>query len=185
MLRPTKSQIEAEIIDCAAGLFAKHGFSHTSVQQIADTVGYSKTGLLHHFPSKQAIYDAVVKALREHAREVRDNVKSLPVGRARDLAVVEEAVDFSFRQPGVSALSNRIALDPNPEDAEMNEIGFMMYEALGIDMGNLDMERLIRVTSAFSGLGVCAGLATRTKLTQEWRGLIVTAAMDALGHSAT
>ncbi len=182
MLRPTKAEIEAYIIDCAAGLFARHGFAHTSIQQIADAVSYSKTGLLHHFPSKQLVYDAVIGALREHVKEVRDSVTEFPVGFERDRAVVEASVDFTFARPGISALSNRMALDPDPEDQAMREIGFVMYEALGIDVNNLDMDRLIRVTSAFSGLGVTASLAVGSKLTKEWRPLIIAAALDALGH---
>jgi hypothetical protein len=38
MPRPTKSEIDAEIIDRAAGLFARYGFENTSLQQIADAV---------------------------------------------------------------------------------------------------------------------------------------------------
>lgn len=182
MLRPTKSEIEAEIIDQAAGLFARHGFAHASLQQIADAVGYSKAGLLHHFPSKQAVYDAVIRTLREHVEAVRDSVAALPVGRERDRAVVEAAVTFAFERPGISALGDRIALDPDPNDEVMNEIGFILYEAIGIDLGDLQMDRLIRITGAFSGLGITCGIAVRSKLTAEWRELIITTAMDALGH---
>jgi AcrR family transcriptional regulator len=183
MLRPTKAEIEAYIVDCAAGLFARHGFAHTSIQQIADAVRYSKTGLLHHFSSKQMIYDAVVGALRDHVHEVRDAASQFPVGIERDRAVVEASVDFTFARPGISAMSNRMALEPDPEDQAMKEIGFVMYETIGIDLTNLDMDRLVRVTSAFSGLGVTASLAVSSKLTNEWRPLIISAAMNALGHN--
>ncbi|WP_457588815.1 TetR/AcrR family transcriptional regulator [Ensifer canadensis] len=182
MLRPTKSEIEAEIIDRASGLFAQHGFAHASLQQIADAVGYSKAGLLHHFPSKQAVYDAAIRGLRAHAEAMRDGVKDIPPGRERDKAVIEASVSFAFQRPGIAALGNRIALDPDPDDKEMNEIGFIMYQALGIDLARLDMERLIRVTSAFSGLGITAALAVRSKLSEEWKDLIIAAAMDGLGH---
>jgi AcrR family transcriptional regulator len=182
MLRPTKSEIEAGIIDRAAALFAQHGFAHASLSQIADAVGYSKAGLLHHFPSKQAIYDAGIRTLREHAEEMLESVKGLPVGRERDLAVVQASVTFAFEQPGISALGNRIALDPDPNDQEMNEIGFIMYEAIGIDLQKLELDRIIRVTCAFSGLGITANLAVRTKQTKEWRASMVAATMNALGH---
>lgn len=185
MLRPTKAEIDAEIIDRAAALFAQHGFAHASLQQIADAVGYSKAGLLHHFPSKQAVYDAVIKTLHEHVEAMLEDVRAIDVGIERDRAVVEAAVTFAFERPGISALGDRIAFNPDPDDQAMNEIGFMMYEALGIDLGSLDMERLIRVTSAFSGLGITAGVAVRSKLTKEWRDLIIAAAMDTLGHGKT
>lgn len=65
-MRRTQQEIDTEIVDTAAGLFAVHGFERTSVQQVADAVGYSKTGLLHRFPSKHALLDAV-EALIERA----------------------------------------------------------------------------------------------------------------------
>lgn len=40
--RPTSREIDDQILDSAAGIFAVHGFAHASVQQIADAVGYSK-----------------------------------------------------------------------------------------------------------------------------------------------
>ncbi len=182
MLRPTKAEIDAGIVDRAAALFAQHGFAHASLQQIADAVGYSKAGLLHHFPSKQAVYDAVINALREHVEAMLEAVRAIPVGIERDRAVVSAAVDLAFERPGISAFGDRIALNPDPDDDVLNEIGFLMYEALGIDLASLEMERLVRITSAFSGLGITAGIAVRSKLTKEWRGPIIAAAMDALGH---
>jgi len=182
MLRHTKTQIDAGIVDRAAALFARHDFAHTSLQQIADAVGYSKAGLLHHFPSKQAIYDAVIAALRTHAEELLEGVKALPAGIERDRAVIEASIDFAFERPGISAFGNRIAISPDPANETLNAIGFLMYEALSIDLQNLQMERLVRVTSAFAGLGITAGIAEQSKLSKEWRGLIIDAAMDALGH---
>ncbi|MBD9626344.1 TetR/AcrR family transcriptional regulator [Ensifer sp. ENS06] len=182
MPRPTRSEINAEIIDRAAGLFAKHGFEHTSIQQIADAVRYSKAGLLHHYPSKKAIYDAVIKALGEHTRAILANVDHLAVGVERDRAVVEASVDFAFDCPGVSALSNRIAATEHTVDPELGEIGLIFYAALGIDLAKLELDRIIRVTTAFSGLSVTAVQAVQTGQAREWRGYIIDAAMDALGH---
>lgn len=39
-----------------------HGYARTSVQQLADAVGYSKAGLLHRFGSKQALQAGAVAA---------------------------------------------------------------------------------------------------------------------------
>ncbi len=44
-MRQSAAEIDHAILDVAAGIFAVHGFAHTSVQQIADAVGYSKPGL--------------------------------------------------------------------------------------------------------------------------------------------
>ena len=109
MPKPTKSEIAAEILDRAAALFARHGFAHTSLQQIADAVNYSKAGLLHHYPSKQAIYDAVLRTGTDHMQSLLENVQHIPVGVERDRAVVEASVDFTYDWPGLSSLANRLA----------------------------------------------------------------------------
>ena len=99
MPKPTKSEIDAEILDRAAGLFARHGFAHTSLQQIADAVNYSKAGLLHHYPSKQAIYEAALKTGSDHMQALLESVQDIPVGIERDRAVVEASVDFTSTGP--------------------------------------------------------------------------------------
>src|SRR5471032_3025289 len=94
MPRLTKTEIDAEIIDRAAGLFAKDGFEHTSLQQIADAVKYSKADLLHHYPSKKSIYDQVLITCLDQMRALLAKVDGIPVGRERDLAVVETSVQL-------------------------------------------------------------------------------------------
>lgn len=182
MPKPTKAEIAADIIEHAAGLFARHGFDHTSLQQIADAVNYSKAGVLNHYPSKQAIYDAVIKTVRDHMLELRDRVAAIPVGVRRDRALVEAEVQFTYDWPGIAAFSNRLAYSEPDTDPELVEIGLILYQALGIDVQNTSLERLARVTSAFSGLSVTALTATRADQKSLWYELIVSIAMDALGH---
>ena len=73
---PFRQQVDAGILDRAAGLFAQRGFAKTSLQDVADAVGLSKAGLLHHFPSKDALREGVLShaaALgRSSARGDRD-----------------------------------------------------------------------------------------------------------------
>ena len=185
MPKPTKSEIDAEILDRAAGLFARHGFAHTSLQQIADAVNYSKAGLLHHYPSKQAIYEAALKTGSDHMQVLLESVADIPVGIERDRAVVEASVDFTYDWPGLSALANRLADQGADVEPELVKTGLTLYAALGIDMANLELERVVRVTSAFCGLGISALTAARLDVKREWRGHIVAAAMDALGHPAS
>ena len=87
MPRPTKQQIEDEILETAAALFARHGFKETSIQRVADAVGYSKTGLLHRYPSKEALQEAVVDRALAEMRAVEAEAEGLPVGPGPRVAV--------------------------------------------------------------------------------------------------
>ncbi|MGY2157078.1 TetR/AcrR family transcriptional regulator [Pseudomonas tolaasii] len=182
MPRMTKSELNAEIIDRAAGLFAKHGFAHTSLQQIADAVNYSKAGLLHHFPSKQALFDAALRTGLEHMQALVERVESLAPGVERERAVIENLVDFTFAWPGVSAFANRLVEGEQSEVPELMQMALLIYVALGIDPATASQERLVRVTSSLTGLGATALVAVRSGFHREWRPLIILAAMDTLGH---
>ncbi len=48
------------ILEAAAYLFAEHGFSRTRVDQISERAGVSKGLVYVHFPSKEALFEAVL-----------------------------------------------------------------------------------------------------------------------------
>ena len=53
----------ATILDAALEVFSAHGFRGATLDQIAVTAGLSKPNLLYYFPSKDAIYTAVLSQL--------------------------------------------------------------------------------------------------------------------------
>ncbi len=66
MARPRKDEARdtrQQTLDVALDLFAQSGFSGTSMRQIARAVGVRESALYHHFPSKLAILDALMKQL--------------------------------------------------------------------------------------------------------------------------
>jgi AcrR family transcriptional regulator len=48
------------ILDTALELFSEHGFDGTTLQQIADRLGFTKAALYYHFRSKDALLQATV-----------------------------------------------------------------------------------------------------------------------------
>ncbi|MEV6342561.1 helix-turn-helix domain-containing protein [Actinoplanes sp. NPDC051851] len=182
MPRPTRQQIDDEILDAAATLFARHGFKETSVQRIADAVGYSKTGLLHRFPTKEALQSAVIDRCVTGLREVAALVEGQPVGPARDRTVISGLARMAIGQPGVVALLLASLLsEPESEiGSAFHVIGEAVGEAFG-DGFQCEGARTVRITGALGALAV-ASVALRDHLTPDAVGALVDVSYDALGH---
>jgi AcrR family transcriptional regulator len=53
-------------LDAARQLFADRGFEGTAIQDVASAVGVTKQAVLHHFPSKAELREAVLAELLGH-----------------------------------------------------------------------------------------------------------------------
>jgi AcrR family transcriptional regulator len=59
MGRPPKTTI-GEIVDAAIELFGSRGFKGTTIAAIAERVGLTDAGVLHHFPTKASLIEAAL-----------------------------------------------------------------------------------------------------------------------------
>ncbi len=82
------SRRRREILDAAFEVFAARGYQGGSLQEVADRIGLSQTGILHYFPSKRDLLIAVL-AKRDRMAEVDSSAAGAP----RDLVgeVLEQA----------------------------------------------------------------------------------------------
>ena len=62
-------QTRAAILDAAAEAFAGEGFTATSITQIAAAARVTKGAVYHHFPDKQALFEAVLHKYNEAAQQ--------------------------------------------------------------------------------------------------------------------
>lgn len=179
-----RQQADEHIVDRAAALFARHGFAQTSVQSVADAVGLSKAGLLHHFPSKQALWDAVLLQAGGLGQSACDAVTGLPVGRERDLRAVEVLVDIALAHPGLVALLLAPATrGEQAEDSDLERGSDAALRAFGVDPLTAEPERLVRVLGALAALAVLSLAAHQGGHGAAWRGHVVATSSDALGHA--
>lgn len=182
MLRPTQKDIDDGIVDAAARLFALHGYDQTSLQRIADEVGYSKTGLLHRFPSKDALKVAVRRTTEAYIAEVRSVARAAGSGESRERAAVETMTDIALRRPGaLDLLLNAGLREPTPETAWIQEIAaVILCEIFGVTE-NTEVARQVRVVGALGALGVATS-ALRDQPGDEVRAAVVATVCAALGH---
>ena len=62
-------QTRAAILDAAATAFADDGFTATSITRIAAATRVTKGAVYHHFPDKQALFEAVLRKYNETAQQ--------------------------------------------------------------------------------------------------------------------
>jgi TetR/AcrR family transcriptional regulator, cholesterol catabolism regulator len=93
------------ILSTAAEMFARKGLRATTVRAIADAVGMLSGSLYHHFPSKDAILDAVLTryldAIRSRYAAVLASGKS-PAECLHDLVVT--SLEMAEEQPHATAI---------------------------------------------------------------------------------
>ena len=182
MTRAFRQQVDEGILDRAAALFARRGFGQTSVQAIANAVGLSKAGLLHHYPSKDALREAVLDHCRTLGQRAFDHVWDLPLGAARDRRALEILGDIALGHPGLVALLLTPATQVEVTDPELAASGALALAAFGVDPETADSERLIRVVGALAALAVLALSAHEAGQTAAWRSSVIATSFDALGH---
>ncbi|TFV57264.1 TetR/AcrR family transcriptional regulator [Geodermatophilus sp. DF01-2] len=184
MARPFRQQIDEGILDRAAALFARRGFAKTSVQDVADAVGLSKAGLLHHFPSKDALHQAVLAQAAALAQRVLDQVQDMPLGIARDRRALEVLVDVALAHPGLVALLLAPLMQggADPGTPELEATGAAAMQAFGVEPQGDDVQRRVRVAGALAALAVLTLAAHSEDQTTAWRPYVVATCFDALGH---
>jgi AcrR family transcriptional regulator len=115
MTRPLRRRAQpgerrAEILTAARDVFAERGYRGASLAAVAERVGLTQQGVLHYFPSKDAL---LIEVLRQ-----RDQDKSTVPHEPAGLHDVERLVAFNATQPGIvqsfTVLSAESVTDNHP-----------------------------------------------------------------------
>lgn len=78
-----------QIIQTAMGVFARNGFGGTTMRQLAQAADISEAMIYRHFPSKEALYDAILEKRIEESRHL---LFPADAARAKQDGVVLETV---------------------------------------------------------------------------------------------
>jgi TetR/AcrR family transcriptional regulator len=96
--RPTDTR--DRVLQVAQVLFAERGYRGTSLRDIAKRIGIKAPSLLHHFPSKQQLYLAVLDKMFQ---SLEDAANAIAWGREsrqeRMRQAVADAIDFIASHP--------------------------------------------------------------------------------------
>jgi AcrR family transcriptional regulator len=87
-----------QLIEVATRLFAEHGYEGTSIEAVLSAAGVSRGALYHHFPGKEALFEAVVVAVSDQvtvdlAAAVSGRTDPVDVMRTAALAWIGLAAD--------------------------------------------------------------------------------------------
>lgn len=148
--RPSKKNAEEMsrlILETAAELFAKQGFAATSIEQVASACNAGKDTIYRRFPSKAALFQAVVENLRQQTLlRLTEEVLNAPdegdaLVRLKQLARWFLTINLDPQMVAFKriAVSEAIVFggekaDPQTEDPIFNHLKSLIVEAQNADM---------------------------------------------------
>lgn len=112
------------LIEAAVGLFTRHSFAGTSLQMIADELGFTKAAIYHHFRTREQLLAAVLEPILGELRIIVEAAEARRTPHARAEHMLSGYAALAVRNRGLVAV---LAADPSvatvlAERAEWGEL---------------------------------------------------------------
>ncbi|WP_018268611.1 TetR/AcrR family transcriptional regulator [Methylosinus sp. LW4] len=131
---------QVAIIDAATGIFLRYGFKKTTMEDIARTVGISRQALYLYFPTKEAVFKAMVSRTLEAMRT------------EATAALTRDDRDIEERLLGAFAAMHGKAIGA----AYLGELMAAMIELVGPVFDEVEKAVVSEVADALDAAGIAA-----------------------------
>ncbi|MCC0650007.1 TetR/AcrR family transcriptional regulator [Clostridioides sp. ZZV15-6598] len=132
-----------KILNESMKLFSVKGFDAVSIRSIADAVGVSNSALYKHYPSKQAIFDAIVEKSKEHFLKQCDYAQnSICVNMESFVQMCLSMFDFQINDEWI-VMFRRVLLIEQFKNEKMAQIFNDFFIEFPITSQKLTFEKLI------------------------------------------
>jgi AcrR family transcriptional regulator len=156
---PSAADTRQRLIDVAIDLFTRHSFAGTSLQMIADEMGFTKAAIYYHFRTREELLAAVVEPIFGQL--------SVVIAAAEAQRSTTARADYMLRGYAELAVANRalvsvLACDPSVlmllrEQAHWSQMITRQLALLA--GGGQDPGGLIKATVALAGISSAVGPA--------------------------
>jgi AcrR family transcriptional regulator len=128
-LPASQTTTKALILEAGRRRFAEHGYAGTSLTEIATEVGIRRPSLLHHFPSKDTLYRAVMfDAFADWTALVDQAIEGPREGWPQVERMLRAAFRFFEERPDFVRLVRWEALDGGPLQEELSVVLRPLFE---------------------------------------------------------
>jgi AcrR family transcriptional regulator len=113
-----------EILEAGIEVFSAGGFRSGSIREIAERVGMSQAGLLHHFANKNELLAAVLELRDDKSREYTDGSEDDGLETIRGLISL---VEYNASVPGLVELHTTLSAEATAPDHPAHDYFVQRY----------------------------------------------------------
>ncbi len=157
--------IRANLLEATAEVLVERGLAGLTLDLVAKRAGVSKGGLIHHFPTKQALLEGLnQEILAEYEKFIDDNMAADPEPRGRFIRSYIRSFFSALKYKNAAKLFNVFVFEMSHNESLQKKCGHW-YERIAAKYGerNLSLKGQM-IQFAADGLWVeeCTGMVSVT-----------------------